>query len=192
MEEFIKENPMLTITMIGAFFDGVAGVLPDKYTKYIGVLRRVFNVFKRNKKTVAKCIVLPLLVVGMGCSSMQPSPVCENEKNSLICEKIPQPKHADILLQLGNLRAIKEDVYSGKQAINFLEKCEGIISEQKTYKDLTQKLISQIDEVDVEIIVLSNYLNKLKVDLPISDFDRNLLKQHIAHQKRIIELYMNK
>lgn len=192
MEEFMTENPMLTIAMVSAFFDGLAGVLPDKYTKYIGVLRRVFSVFKKNKKTVAKCIALPLIIVGVGCSGMQPSQVCKTEEPSVICEKIPQPEHADIILQIGNLRAIKGDIYSGKEAIAFLEKCEAILSEQKTYKDLTQKLVAEINEVDIEIIVLSEYVNKLKVDLPISDFDRNLLKQHIENQKKIIKLYMSK
>ena len=117
--------------------------------------------------------------------------VCDTEEPSLICEKIPEPEAADILLQLANLEALKNDAYTGKQALEFLDQCDKFITEVNTYADLADWLSTKVENIDAEIIILSGYLKVLDKKLPIYDYDRMLLKQHIEHQRKVLALHMN-
>lgn len=185
--DFILNNKAVFIPFAVILIEAGAGYIPDRYFKYIGVIRRIINLILKNKKT-APVLLLPLFLIS--CASMQPSQICETDQPSVICKELQQPEHTDILLQLANVRMLKNDVYSGQQALEFLDFCTEIVNGSSTYLDLTQYVSRIAQEYQLEVIVLSTYINNLSVDLPITEYDRNLLLAHIAHQKKMVKMYM--
>lgn len=122
---------------------------------------------------------------------MPESSVCQTEEKSLICEKIHNPEQADLLLQIANVEALKNEVYTAEQAISFLNEAEVFLQEVRTYPALAQWLASNIKEYQLEALVLSGYMTTFQnVDLPIYDFDRHLLLEHIKRQKRLVQNYL--
>lgn len=144
--------------------------------------------FLVKKKNIAALIFICILLAG--CASMPQSKVCETGEPSLICETIPSPETADILLQIANLEAVKHDVYTGEQAIRFLEDCESFLVSVDTYGDLCRWLAVKVNKLNIEILVLSGYLDTLNVAMPISNYDRGLLQNHIDQQRNVLLLYM--
>lgn len=135
-------------------------------------------------------IIFIVCISLVGCAFTQNKDgVCDTEKPSLICEKIPEPEAADILLQLANLEALKSDSYSATQAEEFLAECETFIDEVETYADLANWLSLRVKNIEAEIIILSGYLKVLDKELSIYDYDRMLLKKHIEHQRKVLALY---
>lgn len=131
-------------------------------------------------------------MLSAGCAFAPQSNVCDTDQPSLICEKIPNPEQADLALQIVNVRSLKENAYDANQALEFLDKCEAYIDEAVTYGDVSKWIASELDEVDLEILILSNYLGVFDVASPIYDYDRMLLKEHIQRQKELIVMYMER
>lgn len=137
-------------------------------------------------------IIFIVCVSLIGCAFLpNKDGVCDTEKPSLICEKVPEPEAADILLQLANLEALKNDSYTGAQATEFLNECETFLNEVETYAGLADWLSMKVKNIDAEIIILSGYLQVLDKELPIYEYDRMLLKKHIEHQRKVLALHMN-
>lgn len=186
--EAVKNNPEFSAVLIAFLLDIGAGMIPDKYVAYIGLVRRILRGIMKRKET--KMLLIIVLLFTVGCAYMQPSSVCDTDERSLICEKIPQPEHADIALQLVNVRALKNDYYSAQKVLKFFDMCESFLEKDVTYGVFVKWLGSYIEDVELEVVILSNYLNVLKVDIPISDYDRMLLQEHIERQKEIVQMYM--
>lgn len=188
--EAITNNPEIFAILLAIVADFGAGALPDRYIPYIGILRRVIKMIMKNKGAKMS-LILVLLVSVMGCAHMEKSSVCDTEQESLICDKIPQPENADILLQLANVQMLKEEAYSAEDALNFLDMCESFLSEETvTYAGMVRWLSTKMEDYSLEIFVLSGYVETLQIPQTLTDFDRNLLLSHIEHQRNLIKAYM--
>lgn len=189
--EAVKNNPEIVVVIIAIIADFGAGVIPDHYLKYVGVIRRIAQKIMRNKGKAS--LVLAVLLLSVGCAHMQPSSVCDTEQESLICENIPQPENADILLQLANARLLKSETYSAEEALNFLDMCESFLTKDAvSYEGLAQWLVTKMDEYSLEVFVLSGYVSTIRSPQMISDYDRQLLLKHIEHQRNLIKTYQEK
>lgn len=186
--EAVKNNPEFSVVLAAFLLDVGAGVIPDRFVPYIGLIRRVLREIMKRKES--KMLLIFALLFSIGCAHMQPSSVCDTDKQSLICEKIPQPEHADIALQLVNVRALKNDQYTAQEVLDFLNTCEAFLEEDITYGKFVKWLGAYVEDVELEVVILSNYLSVLKVDTPISEYDRMLLQEHIERQKEVVQMYM--
>lgn len=184
----VKNNPEIATVLVAIALDFGMGVIPDKYWKYIGLIRRIAQ--KLMKKKGMKMLLLLPLLVAVGCAFTQPSTICETDKPSLICKRLSNPEQADVLLQVANIQGLKNDVYSGEEALKFLDFCEQLINKSTTYFDMTNYISNVFDDYELEVLILSRYMPKLAVDIPITNYDRQLLLAHIQHQREVISMYM--
>jgi hypothetical protein len=113
--------------------------------------------------------------------------------NSVILNKIPDPQSVDIMLQLANLEAIKQDVWTKDQAEQLLT----WIETQLTLPDITFStliaqvlpMVTQLNNVaGAEVYLISQYVTALNVPLPISACDKELIRAHLAKQRTILLL----
>lgn len=190
MMEWIAENKEVVAVLTPVALDLIAGVIPDRYIPYIGMLRRALRAISKRKKGASVFVlIVVLLAAGCALTKKDRSEVCPKDADSVICESIPDPGRADILLQLANVRLLKEDQYNAEQALDFLTQCEKLIDETETYQDVARQLSRHLNEYKLEILILSGYIDTLDVDLPVSEYDRELLRAHIDRQKQLIESY---
>lgn len=189
--EAIKNNPEIFAILIAIVADFGAGAIPEKYVSYLGIIWRIIGKIMEKKKGSKISLLLILLLVFVGCAHMEKSSVCDTEQESLICEKIPQPEHSDILLQLANVRMLKNEVYIAEDALDFLEMCKSFLTEEEvSYGGLAQWLATKMDDYSLEVLVLSGYVDTFKSPQMITDYDRSLLLKHIERQKNLIKVYM--
>jgi len=134
-------------------------------------------------------------ILAVGCAGgVQPTiSVCDDPERgpSFICEKFRdvgvRVEDADLILQMVNLRLIKEDVYSKEQVLKFLDICEAWLTEGSiSYRSFGARAIEMAGDYP-ELIVLSRYVGMLNSTKFISLFDRQLLLAHIEHQRELLE-----
>lgn len=187
----MANNPELTVVLAAFIFDFIAGVIPDEYVRYIGIVRRILRqIYKRKNGTMV--LLIALVFTFMGCSYIQTSKVCETEQKSLICEKIPHPEQAGILLQIANITALKKDAYSAEQAFKFLDDVESFLKEADTYGNACRWIANEMDKYDLEVLILSGYIDILNIPETITEYDRELLLKHIERQRALIKTYVEK
>ena len=143
------------------------------------------------------CIILAFMF--MGCMKIQKKdPVCERPGavDSVICQVLADKgvsiKDVNFLFKGVNLALIKEDVYAKEDFLKFLDEVEGLLKSASSYENLAQYLITVVGNLNqdykVEIVLLVEYFNDFSIAADISDFDRNLLLEHINQQRFIVGL----
>ena len=189
MMEWIAENKEIVAVLTPVLLDLIAGLIPDKMMPYVGVLRRILRAISKRKGKGLSVLLLALLVAS-GCAvTDHKGDTCPEGVDSVICDKIADPARADILLQLTNARLLKKGRYDADQAMAFLDWCESAVNGAVTYQNLARQLSRELSEYRLEVLILSGHIDTLKIDLPISDHDRGLLKTHIARQKSLVQFY---
>ena len=134
---------------------------------------------------IALLLVLTMAIAIGGCSGASPrADICDG-KDSVICEVVPDPLAADIVLQLANVEAVKEGVYSPDEAVDVIDQILDALSAEEvpTYGGLGAFAASRIKGVEPEIVVLSGYIDLLNQDIPIKDYDAYLIRTHLERQK---------
>ena len=132
-----------------------------------------------------------------GCGIMTQSQVCEEAPaNSLICRLIPNPEVADIALQLINLELLKNNAVAAEDVMAFFDYLEGAVDNSGTYALLASYIISKTEDlaksIGEEVVIASGLIVPfIQKEILISDFDRKLIRIHIARQKTIIERYID-
>ena len=126
----------------------------------------------------------------IGCGLMQTKPsICDGITDSLICERIPNPQVADVLLQVGNLALINEGVYSKEETLEFLADAEKYIEQAATYAGVVKFIAGKLKLIPPELMALAQSMESFRnVVVPITDTDRRFLLAHIAHQRAVVEL----
>jgi len=144
------------------------------------------------KKSVKLLVVFLFgLLFLTGCFNAQPQvppPGCEH---SLIVQKIPNYRNVDILLQIANLEALKQRVYTKEQALDALDDIEKVLKDENaTYSQLLSVVVSKVNWVNehagAELFILSQYFEIFKSNQKIDPCDRDLLLAHLAKQRAVI------
>ena len=114
-------------------------------------------------------------------------PECAGDADSVILQYIPDPAAADTLIQLANYALIKNDVVTAQQVSDFLDICDHYLDlgEDITGNEAVLFLVSQVDglqeQLGAGVIILSQYVNNLKVPRVLTACDIALLKIQVAH-----------
>ena len=135
-----------------------------------------------------KFFVLCILSLALFACTPKPSPICVNHTDSLICQYIPDPLQADLVLRIANLEAIKNNVYTKQQALIAIDKIETAVNSTITYSDILILTNEYIKQLGPEIIVVTSTFDKLNQNIPISDYDKKLIIAHLERQKQVINL----
>ena len=141
------------------------------------------------------CMVLMLMVAGCAGLQLGLNPVCESAPEcSLICAAVPDPENQDLLIQLVNDELLYQDVYTAADAIAFLDKLESIIANATTYAGLVAMVDAELnllpDRIRNKFYILSKCSLVLSREIPICDFDRDLLQKGIQNQKDVALKYL--
>lgn len=140
-------------------------------------------------KKVLMAVALVSIMFVTGCATTQPSQIClGHTEDSLICQHIPNPLQADVVLRIANLEAIKNDVYTRQQAYDAINYIEDVVKTTNTYSDLLLVVNKYIKNMGPEILIVTSSFEELNKTLPISDYDRKLILIHLERQKEIIKL----
>ena len=141
-------------------------------------------------------LILAVLMVA-GCAGLQfgLEPVCKSAPEcSLICAAIPDPENQDLLIQLVNDELLYQDVYTAADAIAFLDKLNFIIVNATSYAGLISAVDAELnilpDRIRNKFYILSRCSLVLSKEIPICDFDRDLLQKGIQNQKDVALKYL--
>jgi amino acid permease len=160
--------------------------------------------------------LLPLLIcilVGLFCFACCTSNtnICDNlpeGENSVICAVTRSanvsPENLSKTLIVTNFAALEADVYTAREAMDFVLKAEaGLLEAQKlnktlTYGDVVNYLITEYSGVSQRAQAVFTVVDPLSslvsmdAQMPqiLSDFDIDLLLRHLSKQKAIINLYL--
>jgi len=144
--------------------------------------------------TLMFCMAL-LLFSGCAGTQLVPSTACKDApEGSLICAAVPNPESQDLLIQLANDELLYQGVYTAAEANAFLERIEGYVTSMSTYADLIIAVEKELDllpdRIQNKLFILSKFTTSLSADLPICDFDRQLLLRGIQNQKTVVSQYL--
>jgi len=139
------------------------------------------------------CCLIGLIMFIPACVTTTPPPVPDNCQNSIIMNKIPEWKEVDILLQLGNLEALKNDVYTKQQALDAITDLENILKDPNaTYADFLVLAINKIrwvnEHAGAEVFIVSQYFNDFNKNIVIDPCDRDILMKHLMKQRKVVAL----
>jgi hypothetical protein len=152
------------------------------------------------KKFDLFCIVLVLMFVITGClfSFVKKEPVCERPgaENSIICKVLTDRginvNDVNLLFKVVNVTLIKKDAYTKEEFLKFIDEVEGLITVSSTYENLSAYLLDAVNNFNenykIEMVLLADYFDDFDMVVNISDFDRDLLLEHIKQQRDIVSL----
>jgi len=138
--------------------------------------------------------VLIMCLTLISCSFVQTSSVCETApEDSLICQYIPNPESADILMQLAAYELLKANPQAKEAVSEILDHAfSNLDQEVLIWSDIVMWVVAQSDYLKAnfggEIVILSGYATVLNYSVPISNFDKNLLKIHIERLKKVVAM----
>ena len=132
-----------------------------------------------------------ILMIG-GCVGINTDPnqgICAGVVDSEICRVTKgDPRAVETLLMAANFGAIKKDLYSTQQALKVVDDLERILGTNGiTYEVLLLKAVARLEGGASVLFVLTPYMTELDKPIPISDFDLNLFRAHLQHQRVLIE-----
>jgi len=123
------------------------------------------------------------------CASIQEiHPICENRVDSYICQVFPNPLAVDLILRFANVEAIKNDVYTKEQAVAAINNLETLIKNSHSFLDFFLIAQNYVGNMGPEIFILADSFSSFNRPIPISEFDKYLLLEHLNRQKQIILL----
>ena len=144
---------------------------------------------------IITCALLCVSLVACGNVQVKDDPCMKPEAaDSVICEKLSaigiSVYDANLLFKLVNLELVKQGAYAKSDCEWFLNNVESII-DTATYNDVAAYIIMEATDLKTkygaEIILLMDYFNRFEgVKIPITEFDKGLLKEHINQQRQIL------
>jgi len=144
---------------------------------------------------IITCALLCVSLVACGNVQVKDDPCMKPEAaDSVICEKLSaigiSVYDANLLFKLVNLELVKQGAYAKQDCLVFLDNVESIL-DSATYNDVAAYIIMEATDLKTkygaEIILLMDYFNRFEgVKIPITEFDKGLLKEHINQQRQIL------
>ena len=114
--------------------------------------------------------------------------------DSVICAKLQDMGmsvyDANLIFKLANLELVKQGAYAKEDCEWFLDNVESIL-DTATYNDVVAYIVMEAGNLQTkygaEIILLMDYFNRFEgVKIPITEFDKGLLREHINQQRQIL------
>jgi len=141
-------------------------------------------------------LVFIVCILANGCSLMQKVPIvgCGDSEGSIIQKLIPDPRTADMVLNLANYEGLDRGIYTKAQVEKFFDKIEKYCASTFTYNDLAVLIMKEVDgladKIGPRFIIASSYLNLfLDQMIPISEYDRCLILKHIKNQRKKVLVF---
>jgi hypothetical protein len=144
-----------------------------------------------------KKILLPIAFIFV-LSSCATSQICAKPEavDSLICPTLAKvnmtPESANLMFKLANIELLRNNVYAKADVLKFFDNVESVL-DVDTYSQLVQYMLFEIAGINsayaIEFLLITEALTQFQtINLPISDFDKGLLKAHIAQQRSLLTL----
>lgn len=196
MLNWIQNNWEIIIAVGGILLgaDGIAGILPDRWVGYIGVIRRLVpKIAAAVKSGGARSIIIGLVATLVASCAMQSTamidpargPICAQDgfEKSRIClylemVGIPTAEDArDMILDANDISLIME-AYTIEQVALYLDKWDAIINSQfSTYEYFMSTLMQDTAKAARVAAILERRFGGLaSYDVLIEDCDRQLLR----------------
>lgn len=123
--------------------------------------------------------ILPFIIAFWltGCATVQEKvpPGCEN---SHIYKTIKNPKLIGAMIEIGNLQALKQNVYTKRQALEAVRMLQRfLVKQDMTYKTLVNVALPLVERVNMgqEILILSAAFIDLSGEIPIDACDKDII-----------------
>jgi len=152
-----------------------------------------------------KALIIMILILMAGCATNSQLCTVPEAQNSVVCELSTKlhttPEMISQTLLVANMGALEADVYTAQQANKFVD---DLISEIENFRKLG-KTISYIDAIRyidskfkilparvqaVFVIMNPAGLSDQVINLPLTDYDFDLLLRHLNKEKQIISVYL--
>lgn len=166
--------------------------------------------FKGTTMKLIIAILMVFFVFGMfGCRTLMtvPQSVCYNipeNQTSVICQVAAElniaPEAVSNLIKVGNLAAISADVYTAKQAMDFIDEVETFLCNAQEYgltyaaatRAATNKYKSLSPKIQGIFVILGDFANAppAKAQKTLTDYDFNILYAALENQKRIVRPFL--
>ena len=130
------------------------------------------------------------LLVAVGCVSMQPLTPPDGCEDSLIYERIPNPRMVKAALFLANAAALRKGLYDADEVLVVLDGLGGLLAQDLTYAGLLMRMIPVINRLNKDagfiVIGLSPAIRGLDAPIPISDCDIGILQGLVAEMRATV------
>jgi len=144
------------------------------------------------KLLICVAVIVPMLF--SGCAGLTGKPeIPAGCEDSLLYRIVPNPAAVDTLLALGVFEFVKHNPKARRdieRALDFID--VALADENLTYLGLATLVAGQADgltrKYGAEILVISEILRGLDREIPMSTCDRELIRAHVAKQKRYLAL----
>ena len=146
-------------------------------------------------KRLILILVAVFLIFSCGQMQVKEDPCMKPEAaDSVICDKLSSlgvsVYDANLLFKLANLELIRQGAYAKEDCEKFLDNVESII-DSATYNDVAAYIIMEAADLKTkygaELILLMDYFNRFEgIKIPITDFDKGLLREHINQQRQTL------
>jgi len=142
-------------------------------------------------------IITCALLFACGNVQVKDDPCMKPEAiNSVICAKLADVGisvyDANLIFKLANMELIKNNAYAKEDCELFLDNVESIL-DSATYNDMVAYIVFQLADLKTkygaEIFLLMDYFSRFEgIALPITEFDKGLLREHIRQQRQILDM----
>ena len=141
-------------------------------------------------------LIIPLfLIFACGQIQVKDDPCMKPEAvDSVICAKLQDMGmsvyDANLIFKLANLELVKQGAYAKEDCEWFLDNVESIL-DTATYNDIVAYIVMEAADLKTkygaELILLMDYFNRFEgIEIPITEFDKGLLREHIKQQRQIL------
>ena len=148
-------------------------------------------------KLLNKLLLIAVCASLFACGNIQvkDDPCMKPEAaDSVICAKLSSlgvsVYDANLIFKLANLELVRQGAYAKEDCEFFLNSVEAFL-DIATYDVVVSYIIFKATDLKTkygaEVILLMDYFNRFEgVDIPITEFDKGLLREHIDQQRQIL------
>lgn len=145
-----------------------------------------------------KSFLITLSAFALLASCTATSRVCMTPEatNSVICPTLAKvsltPESANLMFKLANIEAIRANIYAKKDVLAFFNSAEALL-EDATYMSLASYVIFEIAKINTKyqlemVLITQSFAVFQTTNIPINEFDKNLILTHIKQQKQLLAL----
>jgi hypothetical protein len=150
---------------------------------------------KLTPSIIIKTIILVFIAfVLTGCAQIQPTPsVCESPdaEGSIICKILYEtgaatPEQANFILKLATGIMLENNPDKCESTMNFLNSSIALLESGIQYSTISNYITSFVP-ITLEITAEELLDGMLDFQVPINDFDKGLLIEHLEQQRSVVE-----
>lgn len=199
--------------VVSGALDAAAGLIPDRYIPYVGIVRRFITALRDRKNLQRAVFCLVCALAAGGCAILDatggPEGVCagptvyvdragavqtmDDPMQTTLCRLDPYPSTSKLTLFVVNDVALRKGAYTPEDVFVFTAKVRGYLSvPAATTKTVSMAVLADIQEVP-ELVIAGSMLEdpKYQLDLPIDDFTWYFLNKHLNEQDALARMFMD-